>query len=160
MIKIIEGDITNLEVDIIVNAANEFLEHGGGVARAIAEKAGEQLIRESRQVIEKRGKLGVGEAVFTNAGQLKAAYVIHVVGPRDGDEIKLGQAIISVFELAKILGSNSIALPAVSCGVFGFDKKEGAEIIYQIAEKYEEDFQIILCSIDKEIIGYWEELSH
>ena len=160
MIKLVEGDITELEVDIIVNAANEYLQHGGGVAKAIAEKAGEQLIRESKNIIQKKGRLGVCEAVFTNAGQLKAAYVIHVIGPRDNNPEKLKKAIANVFELAKMLKSKSIALPAVSCGVFGFDKKKGAEIIYDVARKYEDEFNIFLVSIDKEIIGYWKAFSH
>lgn len=159
MIKIIEGDITKLEVDVIVNAANEKLFHGGGVARAIANAAGKELIKESNKIIRKKGRLEVGEAVYTNAGNLKAKYVIHAVGPRGTNLNKLEEAVTNVFELAKKLEARSIALPAISCGIFGFDKKLGSKIIYEEAKKYEKEMEIFLVSIDKEIVGYWRGCS-
>ena len=159
MIKIIEGDITKLNVDIIVNAANETLFHGGGVARAIANAAGKELIKESNNIIKKKSRLNVGEAVYTTAGNLNAKYVIHVVGPRGTKQEKLELAMNNIFELGKKLKAKSIAIPAVSCGIFGFDKKQGTKIIYDISKKYEKDMDISLVSIDKEIIDYWKELS-
>jgi len=159
MIKIIQGDITEIQADVIVNAANEKLFHGGGVARAIADAGGSVLIKESNEIIRKRGRLEIGEAVYTSAGNLKAKYVIHVAGPRGTKPEKLEQAIENVFQLAKRLEAKSIALPAVSCGIFGFDKKQGSEIIYRISKKYYKDMDVYLVSIDKEIIGYWKKYS-
>ncbi len=165
MIKIFEGDITSLQLEegAIVNAANEMLFHGGGVARAIANACGKTLIDESRDIIRKKGRLKTAEAVFTSAGKLKEKgikYVIHVVGPRGTDEKLLEESIKNVFELAKKLKVKTIALPAVSCGIFGFDKKLGSEIIFNAAKNYEKDFkEIYLVSIDNDIIGYWRELA-
>jgi len=159
MIKVIEGDITKLKVDIIVNAANERLFHGGGVARAIANAAGEKLIEESNKIIKEKLKLDVGEAVHTTAGNLNARYLIHVVGPRETNPEKLELAIGNVFNLALKLGARSIALPAVSCGIFGFNKEKGSNIIYDVARKHEEEMDIYLVSLDKEIIGYWNKCS-
>lgn len=159
MIKIIGGDVTKLQVDVIVNAANEYLQHGGGVARVIANKAGKQLIEESNKIIAERGKLNVGEAVYTRAGNLNARYVMHAVGPRGTQEEKLKEILNNVFELAKKLEARSIALPAISCGIFGFDKEKGTRIIYEEAKKYAQDIDIFLVSIDKEIIDYWEKLT-
>lgn len=159
MIKIIEGDITKLEADVIVNAANEKLFHGGGVARAIANAAGKELIKESNEIIRKRLGLRVGEAVYTTAGNLNAKYVIHVVGPRGTQPEKLESAIDNVFKLAEKLEVRSIALPAVSCGIFGFDKEKGSRIIYETAKQYETKIDIYLVSLDKEIVGYWKRYS-
>ncbi len=161
MIKIIEGDITKVKAEAIVNAANESLYHGGGVARAIVEAGGEEIVEESRKIIEERKKLKVGEAVYTSAGNLRklgVKYIIHVVGPRGTKPELLKEAIKNVFDLSRNLGVKSIALPAISCGIFGFDKKEGSKIIFEIAKKQEEKFDIYLVSIDKEIISFWNEL--
>jgi len=164
MINIIKGDITKLSVDVIVNAANEYLIHGGGVARAIANAAGKEIIEQSQKIINKKGKLEVGEAVYTSAGNLKAngiKYIIHVVGPRGTKPDLLKKAITNVFELAKTLKIKTIALPAVSCGIFGFDKKQGTKIIFNISKKYEKQFEeILLVSIDEEIIDLWKKMQN
>ncbi|MBD3253270.1 macro domain-containing protein [Candidatus Pacearchaeota archaeon] len=162
MIEVILGDITNLEVDSIVNAANENMVHGGGVAEAIADAAGEEFIKESRDFINKRGRLKVGDAVYTGSGNLKnkgVKYVIHAVGPRGGNKDLLEKVVRNIFELAKRIGVRSIALPAVSCGIFGFDKKLGSKLIFEISKEHEGNFKkIILISLDKEIIDYWNKL--
>lgn len=131
-IKVLSGDITNESVDAIVNAANKQLSHGGGVALAIAQKGGNKIQEESRKIIRENGEVKTGEAVLTSGGDLKAKYVIHTVGPIWGEgneEEKLKKTIKSVLEIAMINNIRSLSIPAVSCGIYGFPKKKGTEII-------------------------------
>ncbi len=162
MIKIIKGDITKQKVECIVNAANEYLFHGGGVAGVIAFEAGEEMAKECNKIRNEKGRVETGEAVATNSGKLQEKgikKVIHAVGPKGTKEKELTNAVENTFKLAKKLGLKSIALPAVSCGAFGFDKKKGTKIIYDISKKYEKYFdKILLVSIDDEIIELWEKL--
>ena len=85
VIQLVKGDITDLEVDAIVNAANKWLKHGGGVAAAIVRKGGEIIQKESNKIISEYGPLEVGDAVITTAGKLKVKAVIHTVGPVYGE---------------------------------------------------------------------------
>src|SRR5436305_9486536 len=118
-LEMVEGDITDLDVDAIVNAANEQLQLGTGVAGAIRAKGGPSIQEECNRI----GGTPVGTAVMTGAGNLKARRVIHAVGPRmgDGDEDKrLAAAVRAALALADRRGMKSIALPAISTGNFGF----------------------------------------
>src|SRR6476620_6760866 len=118
-LELVEGDITELEVDAIVNAANEHLQLGTGVAGAIRQKGGPSIQVECDRI----GGAPVGTAVMTGAGNLKARRVIHAVGPRmgEGDEDKkLASAVRAALGLADRRGMKSIALPAISTGTFGF----------------------------------------
>ncbi len=152
MIKIIHGDITRLKVDAVVNAANEHLFHGGGVARAIAN-ADPSVWKTSKEFIAKYGPLKVSECVGLPAKKWK--YVIHVVGPRETKPELLRKAIKCAFEKAKELNVKTIAIPPISTGIFGFDKKLGCEILVDIAKEYENEFEeIILISIDREAVEY------
>jgi len=102
-IRLIKGDITELEVDAIVNAANRWLKHGGGVAAAIVKKGGDIIQKESNKIIAEQGPLEVGDAVMTTAGKLKAKAVIHTVGPVYGEgeeKLKLWKATQSSLSLA------------------------------------------------------------
>jgi len=138
-IEVVIGDITNEKTDAIVNAANRNLSHGGGVAGAIVRKGGDIIQIESNRIIEKRGPLKVGEAVITRAGNLPCKYVIHTVGPvwGEGDEEnKLKKAIESSLQVATENLLKSISIPAVSCGIFGFPKKRGTEIIYKTVKDF------------------------
>jgi len=138
-IEVVIGDITNEKTDAIVNAANRNLSHGGGVAGAIVRKGGDIIQIESNRIIEKRGPLKVGEAVITRAGNLPCKYVIHTVGPvwGEGDEEnKLKKAIESSLQVATENLLKSISIPAVSCGIFGFPKKKGTEIIYKTVKDF------------------------
>ncbi|ACI20035.1 macro domain-containing protein [Dictyoglomus thermophilum] len=131
-LKVVKGDITQEEVEAIVNAANSYLKHGGGVAGAIVRAGGEVIQKESDEYVEKYGPLPVGSATITSAGKLKAKYVIHTVGPRWGEgdeEKKLEKAIESVLTLAKEKNIKSLSIPAVSCGIFGFPPQLGTKII-------------------------------
>ena len=124
-IEIVKSDITGLRVDAIVNAANEMLAHGGGVAGAIARKGGLQITSESRRWVEEHGRAATGSAAITGGGNLKARYVIHAVGPvwtggSSDEERLLASAVRSALTLADERGVESIALPAISTGIFGY----------------------------------------
>ncbi len=134
-LELAEGDITELEVDAIVNAANEELKLGSGVAGAIREKGGPSIQEECDRI----GGTPVGTAVLTGGGDLKAEHVIHAVGPRmgEGDEDrKLQSAIRSSLALADRHGLKSIALPAISTGVFGFPMDRCARILLTEVYRY------------------------
>jgi O-acetyl-ADP-ribose deacetylase len=127
-LELIEGDITDLDVDVIVNAANEDLQLGAGVAGAIRQKGGASIQEECNRI----GHTPVGTAVMTGAGNLKARRVIHTVGPRmgEGDEDKkLASAVRAALALADRRGLKSIALPAISTGIFGFPMERAARIM-------------------------------
>ena len=120
------GDITTEEVDAIVNPANDYLSHGAGLAKLIVQKGGSEIQWESDKIIRKRGfqSLHVGDAVHTIAGRLHSKFVIHAVGPEwdrqsDKKSLKLLQkACFESLKLASKLGLSSVALPAISSGIF------------------------------------------
>ncbi len=127
-LRLVQGDITERDVDAIVNAANSHLQHGGGVAGAIVRKGGQIIQDES----DKIGYTPVGTAVITSAGKLPAKYVIHTVGPRmgEGDEDnKLKSAVNSTLQLASGKKLKSVSMPAISSGIFGFPKDRCAKIL-------------------------------
>lgn len=134
------GDITALAVDAIVNAANVHLQHGGGVAGAIVRKGGAVIQEESDHIIAARGRpLETGEAVITSGGKLPAKFVIHTVGPvwGDGDEdAKLRRACLSALRLADENKLKSIALPAISTGIYSFPLDRAARILLAAAAEY------------------------
>jgi len=124
-LRIIEGDITDQEVDAIVNAAYEMLAHGGGVAGAIARNGGPQVTSESSRWVEQHGRVPTGSAAITGGGNLKARNVIHAVGPvwgggSKGAERLLASAVRSALSLADEHCLASIALPAISTGIFAY----------------------------------------
>ncbi len=134
-LELIEGDITNLEVEAIVNAANEDLQLGSGVAGAILEKGGPSIQEECDRI----GGTPVGTAVLTGSGNLKADHVIHAVGPRMGEgeeDRKLQSAIRASLALADRHGLKSIALPALSTGNFGFPMDRCARILLTEVYRY------------------------
>ena len=164
-IKVVEGDITKIDSDAIVNAANSYLQHGGGVALAILRAGGEVIQKESNDIIRRNGPLKTGEAVITSGGNLKAKYVIHTVGPAWGEgneEEKLKRAITSVMEIAKNYNLKSISIPAVSCGIFGFPKEKGTKIIFKSVKDFilnnETPFdEILLIGLGSEIPELFEK---
>ncbi len=150
-IEIVKGDITEEEVDAIVNAANSYLKHGGGVAGAIVRKGGKIIQEESDRI----GFVPVGSAAVTGAGKLKARYVVHAVGPRWGEgdeEEKLRSAVLSALKAAEEKGARSVSLPAISTGIFGFPKDKGAEVILRAIVDYIDQGtaleRIRVCNID------------
>jgi len=127
-LRLVSEDLTERDVDAIVNAANSHLQHGGGVAGAIVRKGGRIIQEESDRI----GFVPVGGAAMTSGGKLRARHVIHAVGPRmgEGDEdAKLRNAIASVLTLAVEKGLSSISVPAISAGIFGFPKDRCAKIL-------------------------------
>jgi O-acetyl-ADP-ribose deacetylase len=138
-LQIVQGDITIDEVDAIVNAANEHLQHGGGVAWAISKKGGPAIQKESDEWIRKNGRVSHSHPAWTSGGLLPAKYVIHAVGPvwGSGDEdSKLADAVCGSLTVADELKCSSVALPAISTGIFGFPKERAAGIIHNTIENY------------------------
>jgi len=159
-LKLAKGDITELEVDAIVNAANERLKLGGGVAGAILRKGGWEIQEEC----DKIGYCPVGNAVVTGAGKLKAKYVIHAVGPRygEGDEDnKLRNATLNSLKRADEKNLKSIAFPAISTGIFGFPKDRCADIMLKTIIDYLKGEtslnEVIMCLYDEETYRIFEE---
>jgi O-acetyl-ADP-ribose deacetylase len=137
--QLVRGDITSEEVDAIVNAANEHLQHGGGVAWAISKRGGPAIQKESDQWIRERGPVPHSHPAWTSGGRLPAKYVIHAVGPvwGDGDEDKkLHDAVTGSLRMADELKCSSLAMPAISTGIFGFPKDRAAKIIFTAIDDY------------------------
>jgi O-acetyl-ADP-ribose deacetylase len=147
ILRLVNGDITERNVDVIVNAANSYLKHGGGVAAAIVRKGGAIIQEESDRI--GGGFVPVGSAVITSAGKLPCKAVIHTVGPRmgEGDEDnKLLKAVQSTLALAAEKEFKSISIPAISSGIFGFPKDKCAKILVQESERFLKHNNT--CSID------------
>lgn len=141
-LQIVQGDITIEEVDAIVNAANEHLQHGGGVAWAISRRGGPAIQQESDEWIRAKGTVNHAHPAWTSGGLLPARYVIHAVGPvwGEGDEdAKLTAAVTGSLRVADELGLKSIAMPAISTGIFGFPKERAAKVILEAIESYFRD---------------------
>lgn len=127
MVELVKGDITSQQVDVIVNAANPDLAHGGGVAAAIARAAGPDLRRESAE----HPRVPVGRVGVTTAGALPARWVVHAVGPvwsggGSGEPELLASAYRSALAAAIRLGARSIAFPSISTGIFGYPIADAA----------------------------------
>jgi putative ATPase len=162
VVRIVKGDLTAEPVDAIVNAANEHLAHGGGVAGAIVSKGGRTIQAESDQWVRQHGPLRTGTAAITGAGSLPARYVIHAVGPvwGTGDEVnQLGRAVRSALDLASANGVASLSLPAISSGIFGFPKPLCAQVMLQSVTDYLTGHphstlrEVNLCNIDQLTAG-------
>jgi O-acetyl-ADP-ribose deacetylase (regulator of RNase III) len=160
-LRLISADLTERNVDAIVNAANSRLQHGGGVAGAIVKKGGRIIQEES----DKIGSVPVGGAAITTGGKLKARYVIHAVGPMmgEGDEDnKLTRAITSVLTLASDEKLKSISVPAISAGIFGFPKDRCAKILVGetaafLKSREHSSLELVeFCIFDPEAFGYFK----
>lgn len=172
VLQIAQGDLTREEVDAIVNAANEYLQHGGGVAWAICQRGGESIQRESDAWIRKHGLVSHARPAWTSGGRLPAKYVIHAVGPVWGqgeEDAKLTQAVQGSLKVADELGVKSIALPAISTGIFGFPKERAARVMLAAIRAYFEQqtsqIQLVrLVLYDKEtltaFLTVWDETAN
>lgn len=149
MIEIIRGDITRLQVDAIVNAANAALRGGGGVDGAIHEAAGPELLRE----LERYPGVDPGGAVITRGHDLPTRYVIHAVGPvwaggGSGEPVLLERAYRSAFDLAIEQGDvRTIAFPAISTGVYRYPREEAARIALGVMLEHESRFARIIAAL-------------
>ena len=160
VLRLVKGDITEQNVDAIVNAANSYLKHGGGVAAAIVRKGGRIIQEES----DKIGFVPVGSAVITSAGKLPCNAIIHTVGPMmgEGDEDnKLRNAVRSSLHLAAKNRFKSISMPAISSGIFAFPKDRCARILVLESKSFLEEnpgssIEIVeFCIFDDETLGHF-----
>jgi O-acetyl-ADP-ribose deacetylase (regulator of RNase III) len=137
-ILIVEGDITLLDVEAVVNAANKRLQLGGGVAGAIRARGGPAIQDEC----DRLAPIDVGEAVITSGGNLKAQHVIHAVGPVNGEgdeEAKLARATRNSLRIAGHRKISSLAFPAISTGIYGFPLKECSQIMLRVCHDFLEE---------------------
>ncbi|WP_460568749.1 O-acetyl-ADP-ribose deacetylase [Flaviaesturariibacter terrae] len=158
-VQIIQGDITKVSVDAIVNAANSSLMGGGGVDGAIHRAGGPRILEECRAIVARQGSCPTGEAVITSGGNLPAKYVIHTVGPvwkggRNGEAELLARCYRNSLELAAEHGCRSIAFPNISTGVYGFPKPEAARIALHTVvgelKAMEEPMEVLFVCFDEE----------
>ena len=160
VIELIEGDITGLEVDAIVNAANAQLVLGGGVAGAIARKGGISIQHQCDRI----GGINVGQAVITTGGKLKAKHVIHAVGPRFGEgneEDNLRSATRNSLKVADENNLSDIAFPAISTGIFGFPMDKCAEIMLSETADYLKGEtalkKVVFCLYDEDALKTFQK---
>ncbi|MHA4809207.1 O-acetyl-ADP-ribose deacetylase [Flavitalea flava] len=141
-IELVKGDITIMEVDAIVNAANSSLLGGGGVVGAIHRKGGPAILEACREIRNKQVKCKTGEAVITTAGNLPSKYVIHTVGPvwnggSSKEELLLKNCYTNSLLLALQHTIESIAFPNISTGIYHFPKEKAAEIAISVVREFE-----------------------
>jgi len=150
------GDLTTMDVTAIVNAANNELVHGGGLALAIAEAGGHAITVESEGWIADNGPLRPGIAALTSAGHMPATYVIHVAGPifnvENDNQTHLTAAVIGALEAADEIGAATIAIPAISAGIYGYPPTEACHVIADAAASYLSDADSRLRSV--RLVGF------
>lgn len=132
-LQIVQGDITHEKVDAIVNAANRHLQHGGGVAAAIARAGGRTIQEESDTWVRQHGTISHSHPAHTSAGNLPSTYVIHAVGPvwgEGGEDLKMRETLRGCFLMAEELKIRSMSIPAISTGIYGFPIERAAVIFY------------------------------
>ncbi|NLK15945.1 MAG: O-acetyl-ADP-ribose deacetylase [Bacteroidales bacterium] len=169
-IELVKGDITLIAVDAIVNAANSRLAGGGGVDGAIHRKGGSSIANECDKIREKHGGCPTGSAVYTNAGNLPAKYVIHTVGPiwRGGTQNEpqlLESCYTESLKLAETLNVETISFPNISTGVYGYPKEEAAKVAIKAVKSFSKTAKqikrvIFVCFDDENYNIYRELLEH
>jgi len=166
-LEVRQGDITKVEVDAIVNAANRTLMGGGGVDGAIHRAGGPAILAECKLIREKQGGCETGEAVLTTAGRLPAKFVIHTVGPvwqggSRGEKDLLANCYKNSLKLALEHGSQTIAFPNISTGVYRFPKDLAAEIavaaVRQFSQDQEQIKKVIFVCYDDENYELYKNL--
>ena len=166
-IFLLQTDITRLEVDAIVNAANSSLLGGGGVDGAIHRAGGPAILDECRQIRARQGGCDTGQAVITTAGLLPAKFVIHTVGPvwnggNHGEPELLAGCYRNSLQLAVGHGIKTIAFPNISTGIYGFPKRRAAEIaiatVQQFLQSNDSIREVIFCCFDEENTNLYQQL--
>lgn len=165
--KLIKGDITKLEVDAVINAANTSLLGGGGVDGAIHRTGGPAILEECKRIRAKQGGCKVGDAVITTAGNLPAKFVIHTVGPvwnggKNNEETLLASAYHSSLALALEHKLSSIAFPNISTGIYRFPKDRAAEIAVNTVKEFlsanNAEIEVTFVCFDDENYRIYKEL--
>jgi O-acetyl-ADP-ribose deacetylase len=165
-IKLFKGDITSLQTDAIVNAANSSLMGGGGVDGAIHRAGGPEILEECKKIVARQGGCKTGDAVITTGGRLPAKFVIHTVGPIwNGGKKKEKELLASCYrkslEIAGQQGIKTIAFPNISTGVYRFPKQEAAAIAVQTVTDHANDHsiqEIIFVCFDDENYSIYNQL--
>ena len=157
-VRAIRGDLTDQAVDAIVNAANIHLQHGGGVAGALASRGGPIIQRESDDWVRRHGPLTPGTAAVTDAGELPARFVVHVAGPiyddtSDANADLLAAAVVAALDAATNAGARTIAMPAISAGIYGYPRSAACEVIARTTSQWvqahpDELDEIVLVGFD------------
>lgn len=162
----LQGDITKVAVDAIVNAANSSLMGGGGVDGAIHRAGGPAILEDCRKIVARQGGCATGEAVLTTAGRLPAKHVIHTVGPvwnggQKNEAEKLSACYRNSLQLAADHQLNTIAFPNISTGIYRFPKDEAARIavttIHDFLASNERVEEVMLVCFDEENLHYTQE---
>jgi O-acetyl-ADP-ribose deacetylase len=167
VIQLIQGDITKVETDAIVNAANSSLLGGGGVDGAIHRAGGRQILEECMQIRARQGGCSTGEAVITTAGKLPARFVIHTVGPvwqgghRNEPQL-LANTYRNSLQLALKNDCRTIAFPNISTGIYGYPKELAAEVAISTVNQFLNDHPgsidaIIFVCFDEENFNIYKE---
>ncbi|MBT1705079.1 O-acetyl-ADP-ribose deacetylase [Chryseosolibacter indicus] len=147
-IQVVKGDITKIETDAIVNAANTSLMGGGGVDGAIHRAGGPEILEACKKIVARQGGCKTGDAVITTAGKLKAKFVIHTVGPvwnggKNQEELKLAACYENSLRLAVENGCRRIAFPNISTGIYRFPKEQAAKIAVKTVATFLTSHQVI-----------------
>lgn len=165
ILELLKGDITLVQADAIVNAANSSLLGGGGVDGAIHAAAGSAVLEECYLLRNKQGGCKVGEAVLTTAGKLKAKKIIHTVGPTwdnglSGEEEKLRSCYLECLKLAESNHLRTIAFPNISTGVYRFPKQKAAAIALEAVQSWAGNFvdKVIFVCFDDENYQIYRQL--
>ncbi len=167
VLEVRQGDLNQEEVDAIVNAANTHLAHGGGVAGAIVRGGGYAIQEESDRWVAEHGPVSTGQVALTGAGRLPCKWVIHAVGPvwQGGgahEEELLASVVRGSLLKAEEMKLASIALPAISSGIFGFPKERCAEIMIAMAKEFYREHpqsalrRICFTNIDEQTVVIFE----
>ncbi len=147
-LEVLKGDITKIEVDAIVNAANSSLLGGGGVDGAIHRAGGPAILEDCRRIVAKQGGCKTGEAVITTAGNLLAKFVIHTVGPvwnggHKNEAEKLANCYRNSLKIAMENGCKTIAFPCISTGIYGYPIAAAAKVAVDVVKQFLEENESI-----------------
>ena len=164
IIELVKGDVTSLNVDAIVNAANSELQLGLGVAGAVRKNGGPTIQDECNEIISQKGRISVGNAVITKGGNLKAKYVIHAVGPYGDDQNRknlLKNAIKNSLTICANHKLTSIGIPAISTGIYGYPIQEASEVILSTCKEFAKEDSSInhikICLFDLDYFEIFKE---
>ncbi|MGB5942902.1 MAG: O-acetyl-ADP-ribose deacetylase [Leeuwenhoekiella sp.] len=160
-----QGDITKIPCDAIVNAANSSLLGGGGVDGAIHRAGGPAILEECQKIRNRQGRCPAGEAVITTAANLPAKKVIHTVGPKwnggkSGEAEKLANCYRNSIKLALEHKLQTVAFPNISIGIYGYPKKEAAQIALDTVKEFRDSDlkEVIFICFDDDNFQLYQEL--